>query len=346
MSLCCPCGSNLVNGCCPTCQPAQAIYQGECPDPGTLTPGRYLSVLDYKFCERRLTNAPGFLTANVNGSGNYSLAFTNIPQVQLQDYQATANQVFGSLIVMGSDYRWRALQGPASLGLFLQTDANGEIFFGSPPAATVPDPLAINDLNVANTATINDLTTNGTLTLNNVAAGTVVNLLGLDVSNEVVLQSLASGIAGTMFYENNTSPGVTAPNKLKVGGQYLVIGNRLFDSGANLISVTTSESITVNVAGKYLIGWLGQVRIGNPPPGSGGTNGKAGISLVINGVVVNVGNSRSDGEVLNSLALTSLCVAGLEVRSLAANDVIQLQLAATVAVGTYEVRLFALKFAD
>lgn len=338
MSLCCPCGSNLVNGCCPTCQPAQAIYQGECADPGTLTPGRYLSVLDYKFCERRLTNAPGFLTANVNGSGNYSLAFTNIPQVQLQDYQATANQVFGSLIVMGSDYRWRALQGPASLGLFLQTDANGGIFFGSPPAATVPDPLAINDLNVANTATINDLTTNGTLTLNNVAAGTVVKLLGLDVSNEVVLQALSAGVAASMFYENSPSPGVSAPNKAKTNGQFLVIGNRLFDSGANLISVTTAESLTVNVAGKYLLGWVGLVRYT--------ANGKASIGLTVNGVVVNIGNGRTDGEILNALAQTYSNMAGLEVRSLAAGDVLQLQLAATANVTTYEVRLFALKFSD
>lgn len=335
----CPsCGIGYQGSCCPTCQPAQSIFQGECQDPGTLNPGRFLQVLDYKFCERRLTNAPGFLVANQNGSGNFGIGFTNVPQVQLNEITAAENTAFGQLIVMGSDYRWRALNPPASAGLFMQSDASGNIIFGDPPAATVPDPLVVNELTVTTTATVDDLTTNGTVTLNNIGSGTVVNLLGLDASNEVVLQSLASGIAGCMFYENSTSPGVSAPNKSKVGGQFLVIGNRLYDSGANLISVTTSESATVNVAGKYLLAWVGLVRFT--------ANGKASISLVINGVLVNSANGRTDSEVLNSLAQTYANLTGLEIRPLAAGDVLQLQLGATAGVTTYEVRLIAIKFAD
>lgn len=339
---CVTCQTSYSGSCCPTCQPASSIYQGECADPGTINPGRFLSVLDYKFCERRLTNAPGFLVANINGSGNYSLAFSTTPQVALSEYLATEDQVFGNLIVMGSDNRWRYLQGPSSLGLYLQTDANGMLFFGDPPTATVPDPLAINDLSVANEATINDLTTNGTVTLNNIAAGTVVNLLGLDVSNEVVLQSLAAGIAGCMFYESNTSPGVGTPNAAKTNGQYLVIGNRLFDSGANLISVTTSESITVNVAGKYAIFWQTQVRTG------GAAAALAGAWLEVNGVVVNPGNGRTSG-LSGTAASTALMwqLTGMEMRSLSVNDVLRLQLSETASVvAAYEARLIAIKFAD
>lgn len=341
----CPsCGNGYSGNCCPTCQPANVIYQGECTDPGTLNPARFLSVLDYKFCERRLTNAPGFLVANQNGSGNFGIGFTTIPQVQLNEYVATADTTFGNLVVMGADYRWRYLQGPASLGLFLQTDSNGNLFFGSPPAATVPDPLAINDLSVANTATINDLVTNGTVTLNNIPSGTVTNLLGLDASNEVVTQSLAAGISASMFFESSTSPNSgTAPNKTKTNGQYLVIGNRLFDSGANLISVSTSESITVNVAGKYLLIWQAQTRSG------GAAAPKMGVWLEINGVIVNWGTGRTDGEVTAGAASTPVFwqLSGMEARSLAANDVLKLQLS-EVATNSeiFEVRLIAVKFAD
>ena len=330
----CSCG----NSCCPTCQPATSIFQGECSDPGTLSPGRFLSVLDYKFCERRLSTGAGFLVSNINGSGNAGFTWTTTPQVQLTDVTAAANTDFGQLVVMGSDYRWRALVAPAAAGLFLQSNATGDVIFGSPPAATIPDPLVVNDLSVSNEATINDLTTNGTLTLNNLANGTVVNLLGLDVSSEVVLQAITASAAASMFFESTTSPNAAAPNKTKTNGQYLVIGNRLFDSGANLISVTTSEAITVNVAGKYLIFWSSEVRLTG--------NGKVGTWLEVNGVIVNWGNGRTDSEIGNSLSAQATTLSGFEARPLAAGDVLKLQLSATASTQTFEARLIAFKFAD
>lgn len=339
MFTCTTCGIGFNGNCCPTCQPAQAIFQGECQDPGTQTVGRFLPVLDYKFCDGRLANAPGFLVSNINGSGNASFTWTTTPQVQLTEQLAAKNTAFGNLIVMGYDARWRYLQGPSTLGLFMQTDANGNVFFGDPPAATVPDPLNINNLNVAVKATINDLTTNGIVTHNNISSGTVVNLLGLDVSNVLVTQGLAAGIAACMFFESPTSPsGGTPPNKTKTNGQYLVIGNRLFDSGANLIAVTTSEAITVNVAGKYAIFWQAENRMS--------TNGKAGVWLEINGVIVNQGTGRTDAEVGNANTNNISGNTGVEVRSLAVGDVLKLQLSAVGTPTTFEVRLAALKFAD
>lgn len=337
-STCFTCGSGLLNSCCPTCQPAQAIFQGECQDPGTLTIGRFLPALDYKFCERRLSTSAGFLVANINGSGNAGFQWTTTPQVQLSDVTATANTAFGQFVVMGSDYRWRALVPPGSSGLYLQTNGSGDLIFGSPPAATIPDPLAVNDLSVANEATINDITTSGTLTFNNVNTGTVVNLLGLDASNEVVLQAITAAAAASMFFESATSPNASAPNKNKTNGQYLVIGNRLFDSGANLISVTTSEAITVNVTGKYLLLWTTEVRLL--------ANGKVGTWLEINGVIVNQGNGRTDSEIGNSLSAQATTLTGIEARMLTAGDVIKIQLSSTVSTQTFEARLVAIKFAD
>lgn len=340
-STCITCGSGLLNNCCPTCAPAQAIFQGECQDPGTLTTGRFLPVLDYKFCERRLSTAAGFLVATINGSGNAGFTWTTTPQVQLTDFEAADNTTFGQFVVMGSDYRWRALSAAnLTSGLFLQTNGAGQLIFGSPPPAVIPDPLVVNDLNVSNEAIINDLTTNGTLTLNNLNTGTVVNLLGLDVSNEVVLQGLSAGVAASMFYEASTSPNASAPNKTKANGQYLVIGNRLFDSGANLISVTTSEAITVNVTGKYLIGWVAMCRMQ--------ASSKAMVSLEINGVIVNNGNGRTDGEVTNIGSQTNQVApfTGFEIRTLTAADVLKLQLSISGSVATYNARLIAVKFSD
>lgn len=300
--------------------------------------GRFLSVRDYKFCHGRLTNAAGFLVNNINGSGNAGFTWTQTPQVELTDFNAVENIAFGNIVIMGSDFRWRALVPPVTLGLFMQTDATGSLILGPAPTATVPDPLVVNDLTVVNEATINDLTTNGIVTHNNIANGTVVNLLGLDASNVMVTQALAAGVAACMFYESPTSPsGGVPPNKNKTNGQYLVIGNRLFDSGANLISVTTSEAITVNVSGKYVLGWLGETY----------TAGKVGIWLEINGVIVNWGNGRTDAQVTAPAGAQLFPLAGLEVRSLAAGDVIKLQLSATgISPDTFEVRLIALKFAD
>lgn len=338
----CPsCGTGYTGACCPTCQPAQSIFQGECQDPGTQTVGRFLPVLDYKFCHGRLATAAGFLVGNINGSGNAQFTWTTTPQVELMDYGAAENVAFGKLVVMGSDFRWRALTPPATLGLFMQTDAMGNLVLGDPPAATVPDPLAINDLSVANEATINDLTTNGTVTLNNISSGTVVNLLGLDVSNEVVTQALAAGVAGSMFFESATSPNVNTPNKTKTTGQYLEIGNRLFDSGANLISVTTGQALTVNVAGKYILFWAAQVRAS--------TGVTVGAWLEINGVIVNQGNGRTGSAITAPGDAYVAPVSGFEMRSLAANDVLKLQFSAFGGVSniqTFEVRLLALKFAD
>lgn len=338
----CPsCGISYAGACCPTCQPAQSIYQGECSDPGTLTIGRFLPVLDYKFCERRLTNGPGFLVSNQNGSGNFGIGFTTTPQVELGEVAAAEDTAFGQLIVMGSDFRWRALQAPVAAGLFMQTNATGDVIFADPPAAVVPDPLVVNELTVTTTATVNDLTTNGTVTLNNLATGTVVNLLGVDASNEVVLQAISAGIAMSMFFESPTSPNSgIGPNEAKVSGDYLVIGNRIYDSGGGLINVTTSESITVAVAGKYKLEWTGEVRCNGL--------GKAGIWLEINGIIVNWGNGRTDGRVTQS-PQQIFNLFGMEVRPLSVGDVIKLQLSQTGGGATYEtfeVRLVAEKFSD
>lgn len=327
--------------CCSTCQPANVIFRGECQDPGTLTTLRYLSGLDYKFCPGRLTNSGGLLNAIQNGSGNWSIAFQNTPKLDPEVVTAAEDVTFGNLFVLGSDNRMRQLEVPATAGLFMQTNASGNLVLSDAPEATVPDPLVINDLTVSDAAVINDLTTNGVVTLNNIPSGTVANLLGLDASNVLVTQALAAGIAGTMFYESNSSPGVGSPNIAKVNGEFLVIGNRLFDSGANLISVSTSESLTVNETGKYFLAWVSQHQT------SGNARPNVGSWLQINGVIVNWANGRTSFTGGDSATPQLFHITGIEMRELTAGDVLQLQLSETATtIQTFEVRLIAIKFAD
>lgn len=337
------CCTGTSNCCCSTCQPANVIYRGECQDPGVQTTLRYISGLDYKFCPGRLANSGGILNAIQNGSGNWSINFQNTPKLDPEVVTAAANTEFGNLFVLGSDNRMRQLEVPASSGLFMQTNASGNLILGAAPAATVPDPLVINDLTVVDDAVINDLTTNGIVTLNNIPSGTVANLLGLDASNVLVTQALAAGLAACMFYESNSSPGSGAPNETKTNGQFLVIGNRLFDSGANLISVSTSESLTVNVAGKYILLWQLQSQV------SGAARTNVGAWLQLNGVIVNWGNGRTSSPMVGGDNSTPAIfhLSGMEARSLAAGDVIQLQLSETAtSIISVEARLIAIKFAD
>jgi hypothetical protein len=336
---CSTCGTGYTGLCCPTCQPSNVITRGECQDPGVQTYGSFLSTLDYRFCRGRLANVAGLLVAQQNGSGNFQIAFSSTPKVQLTDVAAALNTAFGQMIVMGSDYRWRVLDTSAVPNLFMQTNGSGDLILGPGPAAVVPDPLAINNLSVAVAATIQNLTTNGTVTLNNISSGTPTGILGLNASNQVVVQNVASSIAASMFYEEATSPAANAPNKNAANNSYLVIGNRLYDSGANLISVTNGQTLTVNVAGKYKIFYEGLLRIASSSKGM--------ISLEINGVIVNNGNGRNDGEVQATGpagAFSPMC--GMEIRNLAAGDVIKLQVSYSGTVNTFNVRLTAEKFAD
>lgn len=335
------CGCNQFPCCCDVAQPANIVYRGECTDPGTLSSARFLVGLDYKFCHGRIQNNTGLLYAQQNGSGNFLIGFSDTPKLNPETVTATENVTFGNFFVLGSDSRMRQLEAPGTPSLFLQTNASGEVIFGAAPAATVPDPLNVNDLTVANQATFEDVEINDDLEINNLSTGTAVNLLALDATNQVILQSLSQGLSFSMFFESPTSPnGGAPPNKNKTSGQYLVIGNRLFDSGLDNISVTTSEALTVNDAGNYLLLWQAQFRAG------GAATAKFGVWLEINGTVVNQGNGRTDSGVtgvdVNNGDMMGL--SGMEARAMAAGEVIKLLLNTTAAnAETFEVRLIAVR---
>ncbi len=337
----CSCGNTGFwgNGCCPSCQPSNVAIRGGCTDPGTITSARFLVGLDPQFCHGRITNGPGVLNNIVNGSGNSVISWSNTPKIDPESVQGVEDQSFGNFLILSSDSRMRQLIAPAVAGLTVQTNATGQFIIGAPPAATIPDPLEVSDLVVSDQATIDKLEVNGEVELNGLVAGTAVNILGFDAANKVVLTALGQGLGISTFFESPTSPSASTPNLNKNSGEYLVIGNRLFDSGQDNIAVGTSESLTIQDAGNYLIMWQAQSRM------AGGAGTLCGVWLELNGTVVNYGNGRTTSiTTINTTNGSMWQLGGMDVRAYAANTTIKLLLNATTTdIQTCEVRLVAVR---
>lgn len=330
----CGCG-----GCgCPQCGQANTIF--DCPgvDPGILDFGRHLLVLDYQFNERRLLNGGGLLVNEQMGGGAWQFGFSNRPKVALDLVTAIEGAEFGSIVILGSDLRMRKVIGPAVALKFLQTNATGELIFDDLPAQPVPDPLVLTTL-TATTANVTDLNTTGVVTLDNIATAAQSFFLGLDAANQIV-KFASAGVAAAMFFESATSPAATFPNDAIGAGNYLIIGNTLYDSGAALIAVTNSTTLTVAVAGKYALVWQASFNK------LGGVAQRIGAYLEINGIVVNQGPGMPASAAASNTQQMYLSQTGFELRTLAAGDVIRLINGPTSSPAVFQARLGALKFAD
>jgi len=333
----CSCGATGYwgNGCCPTCSPSNVAIRGQCTDPGTITSARSLVGLDSQFCHGRITNGPGLLNNVINGSGNSQITWSNTPKIDPESVTAAETTAFGNFLILSADSRMRQLQAPNIASLVVQTNGSGQFVLDTIPAATVPDPLNVNDLGVADQATIDKLEVNDTFEINNLSAGTAVNLLALNASNQVILQALAQGLSISMFFESATSPSPANPNIAKTSGQYFEIGNKMF--GGTNVGIQTGQSLIIQEAGNYLIFWSAQHRCGS-------TAGKVGTWLEINGTVVNYGNGKADAAVSNGAVPQMYGAFGMDVRTYALNDVIKLLLYSSYgALQTLEVRLIAVR---
>lgn len=334
---CCTCNSNPC--CCQSpCAPANVIYEGTCPDPGTLTQLRHLLGLDSQMCERRLLPGDyGLLVARQTPNGTL-IYFTPAPVVNLEEFTAVQGAAFGQVVVQQSDSVMRAMNGPAVANLVLGTNAAGQALWIPIPAATVPDPLTVADLTVTNLATLNNVTVTGTPVMSGLGSGALVSFLGLDASNNVIKGTPATtGTQVASFFEAPTSPSAATPNSAATAGSMLTIGNLIFDSvgtpGGALFTATNSQTLTCLVAGVYTVDFGGEVTY------TGGSSGQPAILLLVNGIVVNNGNGRSDAALTSTLRVANLW--GQNMRRFSAGDTVQLQLGASSGTNThvYEARV-------
>lgn len=330
----CSCGSGYTSGCCPTCLPSNRLYNCPCEVPDLVGSGQHLTVLDGQFCPYRLENEEGFLVSRHTGSGNVEILFSSAPVVNLDTFTWTAQQEFGNLVAINADGAMRQLEGPATPNLFPRTNASGNIIFDTLPSATIPDPLTVTTLN-ATTVNAGALNATGAVALTGLASGTIANTVGLDGSGNLVKGANSTGVQSSMFYESPTSPNASNPNAPTTAGSNMVIGNQLSDSGGNIVGVQDGQTLKVLVAGFYRVDFGGFIAFR-------GTKLGAALNLVINGVTVNSGNcpssiggSESEVRTFNS--------AGFEMRDLAVNDLIRIQLTggtyADPNAGVYAVRV-------
>jgi hypothetical protein len=268
-----------------------SCYSGaetECGDPGMDTAGKHIVVLDSQFCERRLQNVNGFLYYGSNG-----LAFSSEPRVPLTELEVAEGDTFGDMVICtGSNGIFRRVVPAAGVDGFLKADGAGRLTFEDPSSSTIPDPLTLDTLNVT-TLNVTDINSSGTPTFNALQTDTIVSVIGLNGSSQLV-KGTQQTISVASFYEINDLTGAGTPNYTYPAGasSYVTIGNEITDADA-IASVQDSETIRIDKAGDFTIEWRGQYTGGNPNGGnSAGTSYLPGLWLTINGVVVDVGNRQ------------------------------------------------------
>lgn len=263
-------------------------------DPGMATQGRYLALYDTQFRLRRLQSATGVLEALLDGSGNIVLRFTNSPTVAYTTMPLGLDVPFTGLLAAVGDQSITKKLAPTAQG-FLRANADGTWQTTTLPAAVVPDPLTLTTLNASN-GNITDLTTTGTVIFDNLPTDTAVQALGLNAAGELVIPSGSSSAAlgGTKiakYYESPTFETLgSTPNADKNNGEFLIIGNRIFDPDV-IASVTDQTTLRIEQAGNYLVHWGGCVgRVLSLGVDTDRFN--ASIVLMKNGAHVSNGNQR------------------------------------------------------
>jgi hypothetical protein len=271
------------------CQGTQASLPtpGQCPDPGTVTQGGNVLVADTNFCPKRLLpirdgsgNIIGAMLSDLGaGTPNSNIQFTNQPGVLYPPLSPVSGQAFGALIISSgaNGLHFRVLP-PAVADLFLQTDGAGNVEFGPPPVATIPNPLDAVVLNVSGATTLAGLATlNGGIALAGVPTGTIANLLGFNSAGAVVSStssSPAAAINKALFYEDTSFTAQNFPNRTIAPGGAAVIGNQLY-SADGIAVISASNTIKVTAAGTYQIDWMGCFGAAT----IGGTAGTFGLQL-------------------------------------------------------------------
>lgn len=329
---------------CNCFQPDLQASACECPDLGVVLRGVNVLVADQKFCSRRLlpptdsNNNP--IAGILSSSPTLGVTFTSAPAVNLPVLTATSGLQFQSIVAAQGTAGNLVQVRPAANGLFVQS-SGGQFILGPLPATSVPDPLTIGTINVGTLlnstapATLSGVVTLGAGTV----AGTIVSLLGINGSGNVVLGS-ASTVSKAMYYEAASGTDTTVlPNRTTTANGFAVIGNELYDKDS-IAHVTNSQTISIDKAGEYEIEWVSSFNNrAFTPVGTAST--RPALYLSVNANVVNFGQFQLTADSISS----SATVSGIHVQHLNIGDTIQLQAGPNVGTGTLrDVRMVLTKF--
>lgn len=279
---------------CQSCYPNDCLCgtatETSCSDPGLETTGRHLAIYDSQFCERRLANTTGFLTYGTNGFN-----FTADPKVPLTQLVVDDGDLFTGLVINTSTGYFRSIVPANGVTGFIRGNGAGQMSFvpDSDVTATIPDPLVVTNL-VATNASIANLAISGVPGFTGLNTETIVYPLGLNGANQLVKGSTATSSVA-LFYESPSMGSPARPNFTYPGSANAAvqIGNEIYDADG-IAHVTSSEVISIDVAGVYDIEWFGQY-IGYNINGdiSTGTAFNPGLWLTVNGVLRSQGNIQT-----------------------------------------------------
>lgn len=305
--------------------------QCQCSDPGLVQTGQNVVVTDANLCPRRLTPnydgsgnvVSGFLV--YQGNGNVAtVEVTNQPAVSYPVLSLTSGESFGKIVVVsGSTGLHYQVNPPGAANLFLQTDGAGGLEFAAPPTATVPDPLSIGTLNLSTALNAScPVSITGTITATGIAAGSVVNFVGLNSSNQLVTGTF-SGISMSMFSDQTGPTDTTYPNAvLLANGNCIFRAQTYSDDNIAAFGLDTT-SIKILETGKYRVDWQGMF---GPQTTAGGRFSPSlqlqkNSAPVANGMQGGIVASTNEGGVI---VYESSAVTGVWVGSLNVNDILQL----------------------
>lgn len=292
----------------------------DCEDPGMIPIGAHLPVLDYKFCERRLENVPGFLVCAFQPGGTPQVFFTPEPCVELPIIEVGLGTEISHLVVsMGENGCQRRIAPGAEIDGWLRA-INGVWQVSALPSENIPDPFETENLIVTDTATIENLVIGGTLCFDALASDTIVDFVGLNAGGCLVKGNV-SQIEAALYYESATLTSAATPNSPVARNTNVIIGNEIFDP-QGVASIVSTTRIKADKAGTYAIFWSGFF---DKDASSDAANGEPSLDLVINSSIVALGCGRR-GRV-NPPA--TVPVSGMHLAVLAINDTIELKTNAT-----------------
>lgn len=326
---------------CNCSQPANC-QQCECPDPGSISPARHLSVLDYKLCDKRLTNTAGVLVNNITGSGAGNIQWTNSPCVLVPSVEISEGMAFANILAALGDLGcWSRLVPAGSADGYLKA-SSGQWVIQDVPTANIPDPLNVANLSVTTLATIAALNVTGTLCAPGTASGTIVSVLGLDTNGCIVKSSGGStsvGVSLAMYYENTEETAAATPNSTIGNGAYAQIGNEIFDSDS-IAAVQSVDTIKIVMAGKYFVLWGAYYDTPSSPR-------DVNLNLEINGATPSI-PGFGPGRLTDSSPQVRYPVNGFTIRTLAANDTLKLKCESSVATNNplKKVKMLLVRFSS
>lgn len=310
----------------------------DCEDPGVIEIGSHLPILDYKFCDRRLTNTPGFLVCDYVPGGTPQIFFTSEPCIEIPVLEIGLGSEISHLNAsLGDDACMRRLKPGDEVDGWLRA-INGMWVLSALPSDNIPDPFETENLIVNDTATIENLVVGSTMCFDALPAGTISTFVGLSAGNCLVTGTI-SQIEAALFYESATLTTSATPNDPTARNTNAIIGNEIFDP-QSIASVVNTTRIKADKAGTYAIFWHAFF---DKDGDTDGANGEPSLDLVINSSIVALGCGRR-GRV-NPPA--TVPISGFHLVTLAINDTIELKVNSTAHLNNnilMDVKLMLVKY--